>query len=141
MAIVGGIAGFAAILVTYLIAQSTSEGDLVISFDQSSVQIAVEVRGAVESPGLYRLPADATAGRCDLCCWRGAGEEADLSVINLARRLDDGEIVSIPVVGPATPMVATSDPAQPEQIQGIAYRIDVNTASQPELESLPESVL
>ncbi len=62
LALIGMIIGAAAIIATVLIVRSTTKSDLVITYDVSTIQIAIEVRGAVKSPGLYRLPSDARLG-------------------------------------------------------------------------------
>lgn len=58
-------------------------------------EVAVAAMGAVESEGLYRLPADARVGDL-LKKAGGATEEADLSDINLGARLIDGTTLTVP---------------------------------------------
>jgi competence protein ComEA len=60
--------------------------------------LLVHVAGAVRRPGLYRLPQGA---RVALAVRRaGVARRADLTLINLAARLQDGQQVVVP--GPAT---------------------------------------
>ncbi len=56
--------------------------------------------GAVERPGVYRLPA---GSRVDDAVRRagGAGLKAELEAVNLAARLADGQQVVVPERGPA----------------------------------------
>lgn len=58
-------------------------------------EVAVAAMGAVESEGLYRLPADARVGDL-LKKAGGATEDADLSDINLGARLIDGTTLTVP---------------------------------------------
>lgn len=85
--------------------------------------LLVDVSGAVENPGLYRLPrgdrvfdAIAAAG--------GLSADADLSKLpNLAGRLKDGEQVKV---------------AFAKTVSGtVAVRINLNTATLEELETIP----
>lgn len=64
----------------------------------------VHVAGAVRRPGLLRLPAGA---RVALALERAGGPlgRADLTVVNLAARVQDGQQIVVPARG-ATPMAA-----------------------------------
>jgi competence protein ComEA len=64
--------------------------------------IYVHVVGAVRQPGLLRLP---TGSRVATAVQRagGAGPRAELSGVNLAARLEDGQQVLVPVRGAAPP--------------------------------------
>lgn len=85
--------------------------------------LLIDVSGAVERPGLYRLPrgdrvfdAIAAAG--------GLGQDADQSRLpNLAGRLKDGEQVKVPFAKTATGTVVV--------------RVNLNQATLEELESVP----
>lgn len=93
----------------------------------SDGELYVHVLGAVERPGLYVLRLDtrlvdavAAAG--------GTTDDADLTAINLARPLTDGEQIVVPVAGgSAAPGVAAPSDG----------RVDLNTADQTALETLP----
>lgn len=93
----------------------------------------VHVAGAVRRPGVYKLPAGARAIDA-LRAAGGAGKRADLLAVNLARILADGEQLIIPRKQPrigssSGPGSASSEPA--------TSLININTADQAELESLP----
>lgn len=95
----------------------------------STVQLVVAVVGQVVTPGLVTLPvgsrvADAVAAA------GGALPDADLSTVNLARVLVDGEQVAVGVPGAAVPPGAPAD-------AGGAGPLNLNTSSEAELEELP----
>lgn len=92
-------------------------------------ELQVYVTGAVSNPGVYPLWEGArwidaleAAG--------GAAADADLTRVNLARRAVDQDQVIVPRTGEAPPVVAGA-------AQSPGPLVNVNTASQEELESLP----
>lgn len=92
-----------------------------------AMDVYVHVLGAVDRPGLYVLAADARVVDA-LAAAGGTSADADLRAVNLARPLTDGEQLFVPVVGEAG-----------EAAGGVASdgRIDLNTADQAQLETLP----
>lgn len=122
--------------------------------DASTTSVLTEVvayaAGAVTRPGVYRL--DPTARVDDLVrAAGGLGADADAARINLAAPLVDGARVYIPHIGEeAPPEVAGPDVAAPPggatgggtgagdgSGDAPAALIDVNTASEDELDELP----
>ncbi|MFT4260556.1 helix-hairpin-helix domain-containing protein [Microbacterium sp.] len=91
-------------------------------------ELYVHVLGAVHRPGLYILDLDARLVDA-IAAAGGTTDDADLAAINLARILSDGEQVFVPVVGAAPPGQAAAVPGDD--------RIDLNTADQTALETLP----
>jgi len=92
----------------------------------SAVQLVVDVAGAVHRPGLYHLApgtriADAVAAA------GGATAQADVTLVNLAAPLADGEQVLVPVRGSAAAGAGPSSTAP----------LDLNTASAEQLDALP----
>lgn len=91
--------------------------------------VFVHVAGAVRAPGLYTLPAGARVADA-IAAAEGFADGADTGVVNLARVVDDGEQVLVPVQGAAPPpSAAAGEPA------GAA--IDLNTADADQLDTLP----
>lgn len=94
--------------------------------------VTVDVTGKVRRPGIVVL--DAGARVVDALAKAG-GERAgvDLSSLNLARVLVDGEqiVVGVPRQVPVAPSGSTTPGAPP-------VLVNINTASQAELETLPE---
>ena len=95
--------------------------------------IRVQVSGEVMVPGVYAMnsgdrviDAIAAAG--------GTAPDADLSSINLSRRVQDEAHYHVPAIGEATPAV----PVAPGRAAGEGDGpIDLNTAPAHELETLP----
>ena len=106
--------------------------------DGAPSQIIVHVSGAVAAPGVVRLPGDARVDDA-LSAAGGARDDADLSAVNLARPLTDGEQIHVPLPG-ETPRPVPAEPSgsagQAADSAGQAS-IDLNTADVAELEELP----
>lgn len=92
-----------------------------------SGELYVHVLGAVASPGLYVLDLDSRLVDA-VAAAGGTTEEADLTAINLARVLTDGEQIIVPAIGAAAGGPGTVAPADD--------LIDLNTADQAALETL-----
>jgi competence protein ComEA len=102
--------------------------------------LVVHVAGEVARPGVVRLPpgsrvvdAIAAAG--------GAEEGVDLTPLNLARPLSDGEQVLVgvdpPPGGDTHTGVGGAGPAAPSDAGPADARVDLNTATAAQLEELP----
>lgn len=100
--------------------------------ENASGEVVVHVAGAVSSPGVYTLPADSRVD--DAVRAAGATANADLSQLNLAQKLADGQKITVPVAG-ATPADGSS--AAPSDSSQSDALININTATQEELETLP----
>ncbi|WP_433662942.1 ComEA family DNA-binding protein [Nocardia sp. CA-128927] len=111
-------------------------------------ELVVSVVGLVHRTGLVRLPAGSRVADA-LAAAGGAQDGADLAGLNLAQRLADGDQVLVgppgpnpgpPQLGSATinaggrPSAAPSGSAHPTTPSG---RVDLNTATESELEALP----
>ncbi|WP_309102621.1 ComEA family DNA-binding protein [Microbacterium sp.] len=93
-------------------------------------ELYVHVLGEVHEPGLYVLHLDARLIDA-LAAAGGTTDAADLQAVNLARVVTDGEQIIVPPVGGAGVR-----PGAPPLPQADA-RIDLNTADQAALETLP----
>lgn len=100
--------------------------------ENASGEVVVHVAGAVSSPGVYTLPADSRVD--DAVRAAGATADADLSQLNLAQKLADGQKITVPVAG-AAPADGSSAATTADSESGAL--ININTATQEELESLP----
>jgi competence protein ComEA len=99
--------------------------------------IIVHVTGAVPRPGVYAL-AQGSRVQDAISAAGGFLADAEKTGINLARALEDGEQLDIPYAAGASPVIGTeipplvlTEPASSTEL------ININTASQAELETLP----
>jgi len=99
----------------------------------TTVELVVSVAGLVARPGLVRLPAGARVADA-VAAAGGPVPGTDLTGINMARRLTDGEQV---VVGPAAAAPAAAPAGQGTSPAGSGARVDLNTATLAELDALP----
>ncbi|MGQ9541696.1 MAG: helix-hairpin-helix domain-containing protein [Armatimonadota bacterium] len=110
-----------------------------------SAEIVVHVAGAVKKPGVVKIPRGSRVDDAVRAAG-GFGSQADPDSINLALLLEDGKQVYVPrkgelvevegrvgVVSPA-PSSAGKSARQGEQLVG---KINLNTATAEQLESLP----
>jgi competence protein ComEA len=135
LVVASAVVAATAVVASFLLAARQNDGDVIILSNPASVEIAVEVRGEVANPGVYRLPEDARL--IDLLeAAGGATQAADLAAHNLARRIDDAEIVTILPVSAASP-VAIVATVEIDDGNSLAYRVNINSASRAELEALP----
>ncbi|MCL6430393.1 MAG: ComEA family DNA-binding protein [Anaerolineae bacterium] len=100
--------------------------------------LVVYVSGAVERPDVYTLP-EGSRLKDALVAAAGPRDDADLTTLNLAQPLHDGQRVHIPVLGetplpePTPPSAANPSPAQPRP----GDALNINAASAAELDTLP----
>jgi competence protein ComEA len=112
-----------------------SAPNIVISDDASNQQIAIEIHGAVATPGLYWLAGDARL-QSAIDAAGGARPDADLSGVNLARRLADEEQIEIPFL-PDPNATVSAPPSVAAASTQAAGKININLATAAELDVLP----
>lgn len=116
---------------------------------EQASQIAIDIKGAVENPGLYYLSA---GSRLDDVLQQAVPlENADLDKLNLAHVLSDQEEIVVPLAGEEVEIKQTSgsssesDPAAASSIDkksssstkpALTHKININTASSSELQAL-----
>jgi competence protein ComEA len=99
-------------------------------------QLVVAVTGRIRRPGVVTLPAGARV----IDAVRAAGGAlpgADLALLNLARKLGDGELVVVGVPGAASDPAGDSGPAAASGSAGTGGKVDLNTATLEQLDGLP----
>jgi competence protein ComEA len=99
----------------------------------TTTEVVVHVAGLVVTPGVHRLPPGSRVADA-IEAAGGARPEAFLDGLNLARPLTDGEQLLVP----AEPPEGTAPPGPPAAA-GLRSdgTVDLNTATQAELETLP----
>lgn len=103
--------------------------------------LVVHVSGAVLNPGLFELPPGSRVNDA-VNAAGGLTDQADAGALNLAQPLEDGARIVVPfqaAAGEAEDPPPGSPPAtaEPAFVSSNPERININTASQSELESLP----
>lgn len=114
-----------------------SRGAVEIMMPTSSPRpaIGVYVTGAVARPGVYSLQqGDRVADAVQAA--GGLTPDADGSGVNLAQHISDEQHIRVPRIGESPP-VAASGPPPATGALGTPTRLNVNTATQAELEGLP----
>jgi competence protein ComEA len=110
----------------------------------SPAPLTVHVAGAVVQPGVYHLPANSRVQDAVQAAG-GLSPQADPDALNLAALLLDGSRIDVPSVSDAAPPEETEDastgtatdiPRSPTPSP--IFPIDINSASQIELERLPQ---
>ena len=101
----------------------------------SSGVVVVAVTGRVRRPGLVRLPAGArVADAIDAA--GGALPDTDLSLVNLARKLVDGELVAVGITVPAGTVVGGTAVGGPPGAPA-GGQLNINSATAAQFEALP----
>jgi competence protein ComEA len=122
-------------------AATASSGGPAGRSNPSGAAIVVDVVGKVQHPGVYRLPVGSRVD--DAIKAAGGGRPGvDFSVVNLARKLADGEQVAVGVPGAGTSGDGVAAPSQ-GSVSGqggggsSATPLDLNLASLKQLDGLP----
>jgi len=142
----GLICGLLATGLILLVARQPSGEPVALSPPPSPAPLVVYITGAVAQPGVYSLPA---GSRVQDAVQAAGGflDEAESGSLNLAAILEDGSQITVLTWLPTqTPMpeptavtrgesIPLSTPSRSPTPTG--YRVNINTATQEELESLP----
>ncbi|MFC1711684.1 helix-hairpin-helix domain-containing protein [Patescibacteria group bacterium] len=122
---------------------SSKENDTLIEIlpveeeEGKEAEIYVHMAGAVQKPGLYKLPTDSRVNDA-LIAAQGLSVEADRvwfeTSVNLAQKLTDGVKMYIPFQGEATAQVAGEQTSI--FISSDKSKVNINTASLSKLQSL-----
>lgn len=100
-----------------------------------STKICVDVKGAVSRPGVYYLPKDARVKEA-IYAAGGIKAEADMKQVNLAKQLQDQQVVYVPLPGEqlpggmAVPSASTSNGGENKE------KINLNSASKADLQKI-----
>lgn len=93
--------------------------------DQTVADIRVDISGGVQDPGVYSLP-DGARWQDAIEAAGGATSDANLDAINLATRVQDEDKIFVPTFGGPVAAGVSQAPT-----------VDINTATQSQLEDLP----
>jgi competence protein ComEA len=101
--------------------------------------ILVDVRGAVNKPGVYSLAAGSRLQDA-LTLAGDALPNADTRSLNLARKINDGEQIYVPLQGeipPTVPSASGKSDTKSAATPTRAGKLNLNTATLQELDTLP----
>lgn len=120
---------------TLTLVSSGPRGDPIeLSLPPTPEPLRIHVCGAVSWPGVYELPPGSIVQQA-INLAGGPTSRAEMSTINLAAQLEDGQQVYVPRLEehatPSSPGSSSSLTIHPDQL------ININTASAPELDLLP----
>ena len=123
-----------------LIASSPPRGAAIVLLPPPTpLPMQIHVTGAVQRPGLYLLPQESRV-RDAIEAAGGFSEDASYNAVNLAAFLEDGTQLLVPVLNQAVKssdvILSPPDAYQPA-VQQTFTMVNINTASQAELETLP----
>lgn len=120
-----------------------TNGSAASATSSAATTIVVSVIGYVASPGLVTLPEGARVADAIAACG-GSTPGADLSSINLARKVADGEQIAVGVPGSQTPPGNVADQPAVGTTSGTpgtsgtsGAKVNLNTAPVGALDSLP----
>jgi competence protein ComEA len=114
--------------------QASPKARLAGAVVKKSAGLYVDVSGAVHRPGLYELPSGSRVNDA-LERAGGATAKADLTLVNLAATVTDGEQVLVPEK--ATAAEAAAGPTASGGASAPAAKIHLNSATVDELDALP----
>lgn len=132
------------------ILESTEENDISNKEkNNANEKIIVYITGEVSNPGLYELEENSRIADC-IEKAGGTKEKADINNINLATILEDGEKIYIPAKDEEKAQEKTNNKSEEKNNNNITSKtvvkneenqkntkVNINTATQTELESLP----
>jgi competence protein ComEA len=136
-AVVAAAAAIAAVFALVQLWDARSAPPIVIEDPRPNATIVVAVEGAVVSPGVYAVRGDARLKDL-LDAAGGARADADLTGVNQAARLVDEQRVVVPAKPPTVETPASpTGPSVPVGTTPPGAKININTASAAELDTLP----
>ncbi len=118
-------------------APAQAEEQAVSEQDSDVRQVGVDVEGAVASPGLYLVSADARVNDA-VAAAGGMTSDADRQRVNLAQKVEDGMQVYVPSREevPAATGTTTTGAGQASSSGASKGKVNLNTASAEELQTL-----
>jgi competence protein ComEA len=132
LGVVGGLVGAGVI---FMVARPPSGEMIQLLPPPTTPPLVVHITGAVSAPGVYNLPPGSRMADA-IQAAGGMTEQANPEALNLAQVLVDGLHVHVPVISEVdleSPVETSTRSTLP-----LTALININTADQAELESLPE---
>lgn len=117
-----------------LVMTSVSSSQLLETNSQSK-QIYVDIKGAVENPGMYEGTANMRVWDAVMLAG-GVNEEADTKQVNFSERIADQMVIYVPKYGEEFQKTEQNNGTQTSQNEETS-KINLNQASETELQALP----
>ncbi|KXT78399.1 helix-hairpin-helix domain-containing protein [Streptococcus sp. DD13] len=115
---------------------SSSQTEQEAETELASTRIQVDVKGAVQSPGLYELSADSRVNDA-IQLAGGFTQQADIKSVNLAQKLTDEGVVYVATKEEGISALPSPNAASSDQISSSKEeRVNINTATAEELQTL-----
>jgi competence protein ComEA len=132
--LLGIILGLLLSAIIYLVAVPPKGTPISLNTAPTTAPLIIDISGAVNQPGIYALPRSSRISDA-IAAAGGTLDSAIVDSLNLAQPIRDGEKIHILEIGENAPPA----PAQSGnlEIPHIIFPINLNTASQSELETLP----
>jgi competence protein ComEA len=131
----GLLAGLVIAAGIYIVAAPPHGKALILSPAPTASPLKVFVSGSVTNPGLYQLSLESrVADAIDAA--GGFSDTANQEALNLAAKLHDGESIYVPAAGETLELMNEGTDTPFVNQQGDT-RLNINAASQEELENLP----
>lgn len=120
--------------------ESTTGGEQIseaVTISEKGAGLLVHVIGAVREPGIYEVPAGSRVVDATMAAG-GLTEQAQTCGVNLARLVNDGEQISVPVGDNGNCSVATSDAATSgATTQSAGALVSLNSGTADDFDTLP----
>ncbi len=129
----GLLIGLAAAAILLLVASPPRGLPIELLPTPTASPLTVYLSGAVVNPGIYTLPPGSRVIDA-LTAAGGATEQGDITPLNLAQRLIDGQKIYVPA---SREMAVSTLPAKIETIDPAVFPLDLNSATRDQLEQLP----
>lgn len=130
-------------------AENSTENNICDAIDVASEKIVIYIIGSVKNPGIVELNVDSRVSDA-VDSAGGLLEDADISKINLAYKLEDGQKITIPSIYDKTDEDSDyedfisedsgniiSQSSSNSSISTSTSKVNINSATQTELETLP----
>lgn len=102
--------------------------------DSTSLYITVDIKGAVQKPGVYELPSNSRVNDA-INLAGGVSERADRQSVNFAQKLSDEAVIYVATVGEQLSVVNQAS-AKPDDPSKATEKVNLNKATLADLQTI-----
>lgn len=102
--------------------------------DSTSLYITVDIKGAVQKPGVYELPSNSRVNDA-INLAGGVSEQADRQSVNFAQKLSDEAVIYVATVGEQLSVVNQAS-AKPDDPSKATEKVNLNKATLADLQTI-----